>query len=987
MSPAADPSAARPLSSTDLPPESVPSGGPPRVAAVLVAHDGAAYLPRTLAALDRQVRLPDAFVAVDTGSRDDSVRLLTEALGPDSVIGADRSLGFGAAVVCGLAAVHTVGDPAGDDDWIWLLHDDAAPEPDTLRRLLDVAGRDPRIAVVGCRLRAWPRGRRLLEVGVTITGTGRRDTGLEPGEYDQGQHDEVRDVLAVSTAGMLIRRRVWDELGGFDARLPLFRDDVDLGWRVAAAGYRVVVAPRALVFHAEAAARGAREISCASRRPHRADRAAGLYTVLANCRTLAFPFLFFRLLVGSLLRALGYLVGKLPGAAWDEVLAAGAVFGRPWRLLAARHSRRRRVPARTIRPLLPAWWTPYAAGLDATLSRIADSMRSTAAGVTASSQRWRRRDPAQATLGAAVSGRGDGPLATTLRHPLLLVLLVLTVAAAIASRGLWGGGFLQGGGLPPAPDSAGAWWRLYAASWHPVGTGSTLDTAPYVALLAIPASVLLGHAWLVVDLLMLFAVPLTGLGAWMLAGRLVRGMPARIGIALAFGLVPVVSGAVGSGHVATVVATVALPWIGRGALGLLVGDQPRWRATFATGLALAVGCAFAPILWPVAALGATVAFLAALVTRRWLDAVSWVVVTGLPLVLLLPWSWRLVRDPGLLLTEAGRTVSPGSPVTGWQLLFGHVPAAGAGPWWLYAGLVGAAAVGLLRADTRARTVSTWVVAAAALVVAARASHHVVSLPLGRGTAYPWLGGLTVVVLGALVVAAGVAADGLADRVTAGSFGWRQPFAALALVAGLSAPLLGLGWWVGTAPHGDLHRGLAVPLPAYMLLAMSSDHARTLVLHDHGSAVRYQVWAGAGERLGDDSVLPAQQPAGLAALVADVLSRERPSDVAALGARGIRYIVLPGRGRPAAINHLDGLAGLSRTSTNESALTGWEVASWRPVTARSTDGVSRVLWLALQGLLWIVTCVLAAPGVRRRASSPELPDGGGAGRRVRAEVAS
>ena len=41
-------------------------------------------------------------------------------------------------------------------------------------------------------------------------------TGVEFREVDQGQHDGRSDVLAVGTAGMLVRREVWDRLGGPD---------------------------------------------------------------------------------------------------------------------------------------------------------------------------------------------------------------------------------------------------------------------------------------------------------------------------------------------------------------------------------------------------------------------------------------------------------------------------------------------------------------------------------------------------------------------------------------------------------------------------------------------------------------------------------------------------------------------------------------------------------------------------------------------------
>ena len=42
------------------------------------------------------------------------------------------------------------------------------------------------------------------------------DVDLDEDEIDQGQHDDREDVLAVGTAGMLVRPAVWDELGGTD---------------------------------------------------------------------------------------------------------------------------------------------------------------------------------------------------------------------------------------------------------------------------------------------------------------------------------------------------------------------------------------------------------------------------------------------------------------------------------------------------------------------------------------------------------------------------------------------------------------------------------------------------------------------------------------------------------------------------------------------------------------------------------------------------
>jgi len=78
------------------------------------------------------------------------------------------------------------------------------------------------------------------------------------------------------SAGMLVRRDVWDSLGGFDTAMPLFREDVDFCWRVHQAGHRVRVITDAVVYHVEASARRRRSASAArpSRPAHAKSSAA-----------------------------------------------------------------------------------------------------------------------------------------------------------------------------------------------------------------------------------------------------------------------------------------------------------------------------------------------------------------------------------------------------------------------------------------------------------------------------------------------------------------------------------------------------------------------------------------------------------------------------------------------------------------------------------------------------------------------------------------
>jgi GT2 family glycosyltransferase len=75
----------------------------------------------------------------------------------------------------------------------------------------------------------------------------------------RGEHDElihVRETPAVTAACLLIRRDLFERVGGFDERYPVTHNDVDLCQRVRAAGYRVVVTPHARLLHYESLTRG-----------------------------------------------------------------------------------------------------------------------------------------------------------------------------------------------------------------------------------------------------------------------------------------------------------------------------------------------------------------------------------------------------------------------------------------------------------------------------------------------------------------------------------------------------------------------------------------------------------------------------------------------------------------------------------------------------------------------------------------------------------
>ncbi len=136
-------------------------------------------------------------------------------------------------------------------DWLWLLHDDMVAAPDALERLVE-AGRGSRnIGAIGPKQVKYGQREQLIEAGIEATTTARRVHTIEPDEMDQGQHDGREEVLAIGSGGALVRRDLFIELGGLDPNLGPFGDGLEFSRRVWLSGHRVVVAPGAVVEHAQ----------------------------------------------------------------------------------------------------------------------------------------------------------------------------------------------------------------------------------------------------------------------------------------------------------------------------------------------------------------------------------------------------------------------------------------------------------------------------------------------------------------------------------------------------------------------------------------------------------------------------------------------------------------------------------------------------------------------------------------------------------------
>ncbi len=894
-----------------------------RVSAILVVHDGATWLPEVVASLASQTRAFDHIVAVDTGSVDASAKLLKGARIP--ILTMSRETGFGAAIA---SAVEKL-PPSVEDEWLWILHDDCAPAPGALEALLAAVADRPNVVMAGPKLLGWHDRTHLLEIGVSIATNGARWTGLEDAEYDQGQHDGIADVLAVSTAGALIRRSVFEELGGFDQNLELFRDDVDFGWRVHAAGHGAIVVTDAIAYHAQASATERREVDVKGALLHRPlllDRQNAAYVLLANATWWLLPLLAFQLFGSAVVRAVGYLFAKLPGYAADEILAIGNLLVKPGELLKARKVRKstRLVSSRVVSQFIPSRGRQLRLALDRGAAAVRDfilkpseeSLRDESLLDLPTEKELEEED----LLTPVVSRKWS----SIFRKPFVIVFIFLVLLTLIWSRNRIGA--VSGGTLAPSPSGARDLWEFYFAPWHEVGLGTKSASPLWIPIIAIASIVTLGNVSLFISLFFIAAPLLLFLSSHHLVKKVSENRFITTSAALLYAISPISISAINSGRFGILMIMILAPFIVDVAIQWRKIDEFSIRKMSALSLLLALMFAFAPPFF-IALLVLTLAAIAA-------DVIAWrkaadqplpytrlvrrLTLLLSPLALTIPWSLEMISSPQRFFIDIGMLSAGG----GANLAFTANPGgAGSLPWWLISPVLLIIAIGLFSIE-RARTVS--IVGGSFLCLATISSAFTIT---GKGTTTPnyiYAGVFIALATLAALYCSVVILDKVRERLIATHVNYRH-FAVSALV--IVSAIYGLtasGWIATQGPKAPLQSAQGEVLPPYLAIETQS---KTLVLRERivgtTPSLNYYIARGSDVSLGEADVAPAES----AEIVEAVTALADGSGVASsntFASYGITYIFLKAPFQGTLVQTIDGLGGFTRASSTPAGVV-WKVS--------------------------------------------------------------
>jgi GT2 family glycosyltransferase len=925
----------------------------PRVTAILVARNGAAYLGQTLAALSAQTRRPDALVTVDAGSRDDSAAILAAA-SPTQTVSTPAKSSFGSSVG---HAVRVALPPPVQDEWLWLLGADNAPTPSALATLLGAVEIAPSVAVAGPKLMRSDEADIIARYGESLTRLG-ASVVLVENELDQAQYDNQSDLLAVSAAGMLVRRTVWEALGGFDPGLPSVDAALDFSVRARLAGHRVIGVPTARV-----ASAGGPELfgrtSLSSRASARLRRRAQLHRRMVYARGLAPLFVWLSLVPIAVLRCLLQLLRKQPGLVGGELAAAfAAAFDGTVPSARGRIRRTRKLGWATIAPLR--------------ISRAVAGERRAG--------RWVAGDDVTAPLrtrASFVSGGGAGA-----------VILAAVIGVIVFGR-LLGATAVQGGALLPLSPTVAQLWANVGYGWHAMDAGFVGASDPFAAILAVLGSLTFWAPSFSIVLLYLIALPVTALGAWWCATRIAtRAWPPAIA-ALVWALAPPFLSSMEHGQLGAVLAHVLLPWL---ALTVIAAARS-WSAGAVAAILFAAVAASAPSLVP-ALIVLLVVWMAVNPTR--VHRLIGIVIPAAALFAPLVYAQvrrgtplDLLADPGLPTAH-----SPSSPL---QLAIGATDS-GVNGWDNLQSVAGLTIVGPLVYLVLLLPFLLIALAAAFVPGSSRGIPALVIAVLGFGTALA-ASGLALSTSGAEAVTVWPGAGlslmwfGLTGALVISLEAFGRGAALPALVVALAsavavAPLL-------VAPLAETAQVQASDggvLPAYVVaVGATRPNIGTIVLTPQSDgSLAAVVERGAGESLDDQSTLGSTSQSltperkAVLTLAGNLASRSGLDATATMTSQRIGFVLLgvtPGSGAEAvhdrAEDALNGNAVLTQVGQTNAGLL-WRYAALPSTglrTANPDGGPTRNWVLGGLALVFLLTLLLAVPirGGRRRSSIATVTD--------------
>ena len=204
----------------------------PKISIIIVNYNGKELLQKCLESLFKTDYENFEVILVDNNSTDNSIEFVTKEYPKIIVIKLDSNKGF--------AEPNNIGAKIAKGEYLLFLNNDTVTTSNFISEMIKVLEKDQRVAICQSLL---------LRPNGDIDSSGDFIDRIGIVYNSKTKIDQIKEISSARGACMMIRKKIFDKLGGFDEKFFFSFEDVDLGWRSWILGYKVVIAPNSVVYH------------------------------------------------------------------------------------------------------------------------------------------------------------------------------------------------------------------------------------------------------------------------------------------------------------------------------------------------------------------------------------------------------------------------------------------------------------------------------------------------------------------------------------------------------------------------------------------------------------------------------------------------------------------------------------------------------------------------------------------------------------------
>jgi len=204
----------------------------PLVSVIIVNYNGKKNLEKCLESLMKVGYKNFEIILVDNNSIDDSIEFVKNVYPSIMIIKLDKNYGF--------AEPNNIGAKNAKGDFYLFLNNDTVVSSNFIKEMINVLKQDSKIAICQSLL---------LKPNGDVDSSGDFMDNLGRAYSSRDKVNEEKKILSARGASMMVRKDSFWDLGGFDKNFFASFEDVELGLMAWIYGYKVLLAPKSIVYH------------------------------------------------------------------------------------------------------------------------------------------------------------------------------------------------------------------------------------------------------------------------------------------------------------------------------------------------------------------------------------------------------------------------------------------------------------------------------------------------------------------------------------------------------------------------------------------------------------------------------------------------------------------------------------------------------------------------------------------------------------------